>query len=146
MIRNISTFMATTLAIAAFALTPSAAVAQSYSGNWPVILTQSQIGGNATYCLTLTDNGTLDRPHSGPASLAGVDPGSPLLGTFQVIGQLLTVTIQEENGTGGSDGLVFVAPASKGHIGTGVFDLVSAGEELNSAEAAFGVKNECSPQ
>lgn len=146
MIRNISTFMATALAIVAFALTSRAAVGQSYSGNFPVTLTESQIGGNATYCLTLTDNGTLDRPHSGPASLAGVVT-EPLTGTFQVIGQLLTVTIQDpSSGSGQNAGLVFVAPASNGHIGTGIFDEVFGGEELNSAVAAFGVKNSCSPQ
>jgi hypothetical protein len=141
MIRTINTLMA--LAIVPFALTPSAAVAQNYSGNWPVSLTQSQIGGDATYCLTLTDNGSEGRPHSGPASLAGVEPGGSLTGTFQLIGKLLTVTIQEENGTGESDGLVFVAPASDGHIGTGVFDLVADGEELNSAVVAFGAKSGC---
>jgi hypothetical protein len=142
MIRNIGTFIATALAIAAFPLAPNAAVKQSYSGNWPVALSQSQIGGKATYCLTLTDNGTAGRPHSGPASLAGVD-AEPLTGTFQLIGKLVTVTIQEENGTGGSAGLVFVAPASDGDIGTGVFDLVDGGEELNSAVAVFGAKNGC---
>jgi len=144
MIKKISTFMATTLPIVAFALTPTGARAQSYSGNFPVTLTQSQIGGNATYCVTLTDNGTAGRPHSGPASVTGVVPGGPLVGTFQLIGQLLTVTIQDPSSGSGQDaGLVFVAPASDGHIGTGVFDEVFGGEELNSAVAAFGVKNGC---
>lgn len=136
--------MATALAIVAFVLTPNA-VAQSLSGNFPLILTHSQIGGNATYCLTLTDNGTLGRPHSGPASLAGVDPGGAIPGTFQLIGQLLTVTIQQSSDTGQNTGLVFVVATSKGHIGTGVFDEVSGGEELNSALLQVGTKGDCSP-
>jgi hypothetical protein len=36
MIRNVSPFMVTASLIVAVALTPGAAVAQSYSGNWPV--------------------------------------------------------------------------------------------------------------
>jgi hypothetical protein len=147
MIRNITTFMATgVLAIVAFALTPSAAVAQSYSGNFPLILTESQPpGANAAYCLTLTDNGTAGRPHSGPASLAGVDPGGPIFGTFQVIGQLLMVTVQQPSDTGESDGLMFVAPTSKGHISTGAFELVAGGQELSSNLVEVGTKDDCSP-
>ena len=146
MIRNISTFMATALAILAFALTPRAAVAQSYTGNFPLILSESQpAGGNAVFCLALTDNGTAGRTHSGPAKLGGVDPGGPIFGTFQVIGPLITVTIQQEGGTGQNAGLVFVAPASKGNIGTGIFEVVFGGEETSSSLAKVGTRGGCSP-
>jgi hypothetical protein len=137
MIRNISTFMATVLPIVAFALTPSAAMAQSYSGNWPATVTHSQ-HSNGTYCLTLTDNGTLGWPHSGPASLPGGSGGS-----FQLINGTLVVTIEEEGGTGQNAGLVFSASASHGDIGKGVYEDVFAGEEFDSGVLVFGVKNGC---
>lgn len=140
MIGNMSTVVATVLAIMAFALTPRAAVAQSYSGNHPLTVTQSQRGGNARYCLTLTDNGSLGRPHSGPASLVGVGTGSTIFGTFQVIGELLTVTIQQSSDSGQNAGLVFVAPAGDGRVGTGVFDLVFGGKGLNSGLLLVGTK------
>ena len=142
MTRNIRTLIAMALPIFALALTSSAAMAQSFSGNFPVTLTQSQRGGNATYCVTLTDDGSLGRPHSGPASATGVVPSGPLFGTFQLIGHLLTVTIQNSS-EGQNAGLVFVAPAINGQIGKGVFDLVFGGQELNSAVATFGVKGGC---
>jgi len=120
MIRNISTFMATALPIVAFALTPSAAMAQSYSGNWPATVTHSQ-HSNGTYCLTLTDNGTLGWPHNGT----------------------LVVTIEEEGGTGQNAGLVFSASAGHGDIGKGVYEDVFGGEEFDSGVLVFGVKDGC---
>jgi hypothetical protein len=48
----------------------SAAMAQSYSGRWPLTVSHSQ-RSNGTYCLTLTDDGSYGWPHSGPASLVG---------------------------------------------------------------------------
>lgn len=141
MIRNISTFMATAFAILAFALTPSAATAQSYSGNWPATVTHSR-GSNGTYCLTLTDNGTVGFPHSGPASVVIGD--ATLSGTFQLIDGLLVVTIESPSDTGQNAGLVFTAHASNGDIGKGVYEVVFGGEELDSGALAVGVKNECS--
>lgn len=140
MIRNIRIFMATALPIVAFALTPSAAVAQSYTGNWPATVTHSR-GANGTYCLALTDNGSLGWPHSGDVTT--VLDGTTLYGTFQLIGGLLTVTVQSY-GSYADAGLVFVAQASKGSIGKGVFDDVYSGEEIDSGELAFGGKNSCS--
>lgn len=140
MMRNIRTFMAMALPIVAFALTPGAAVAQSYTGNWPATVSHST-GSNGTYCLTLTDNGSNGWPHSGQATT--VEDGTTLYGTFQLIGGLLTVTIQSY-GSYEDAGLVFVAPASKGTIGKGVFDDVYSGEEIDSGALAFGAKNGCS--
>jgi hypothetical protein len=145
MILNIRTFIAIALPIVAFALTPSAATAQSYSGNWPVTVTKLQIGSTATYCLTLTDNGGAGRKHSGPASLSGASPSGSLTGTFQLIGTLLTVTIQSPSDSGQDAGLVFVASASKGDIDKGIFDEVFGGEELDSGAVSLGTKNSCTP-
>jgi hypothetical protein len=143
MIRHTSIFVATALAIVAFALTPSAAMAQSYSGSWPLTVTRSH-HGNGTYCLTVTDNGTLGWPHSGEASLVGQDLGdTTLYGTFQLIDGLFMVTIVQPGDSGQNAGLVFIAHASGGHIGKGVYDQVYGGEEFDSGVLVFGVKNGC---
>ncbi len=140
MTRNIRIFMAMALPIVAFALTPSAAMAQSYSGNWPATVTRSS-HSNMTYCLALTDNGSLGWQHSGGATL--VIQGTSYFGTFQLINGLLTVTIQEPGGTGQNAGAVFIAFASKGNIGKGVYDQVYGGEEFDSGVVVFGTKNGC---
>lgn len=142
MTRNIRLFMAAALPIMAFALTPGAARAQSYTGNWPATVTHSK-GSNGTYCLSLTDNGSLGWPHSGQATT--VEGNSTLYGTFQVIGGLITVTI-ESQGSYQNAGLVFVAQASNGTIGRGVYDDVYNGEEIDSGVLAFGAKNSCSSE
>ena len=138
MIRKMSLFMATMLAIVAFALTPGTAMAQSYSGNWPATVTHSQ-HSNGTYCLTLTDNGTDGWPHSGPATIVG----SGLFGTFQVINGTLVVTIEVQGGTGQNAGLLFIASASNGKIGKGVYEDVFGGEDFDSGALAVGTKDGC---
>ena len=140
MTRSISLFMAAALPIVAFALMPGAARAQSYTGNWPGTVTHSK-GSNGTYCLSLTDNGSNGWPHSGQATT--VEGNSTLYGTFQVISGLITVTI-ESPGDYADAGLVFVAQASNGTIGKGVYDDVYSGEEIDSGELSFGAKNSCS--
>jgi len=143
MTRNIRAFMATVLPIVAFALTCSAAMAQSYSGNWPVTVIQAP-HGNGTYCLTLTDNGDFGWPHSGEASLSGGRLGSETFyGTFQLIDGLLVATIEEPSDSGQNAGAVFIGRASGGHIGKGVYDQVYGGEEFDSGVLSFGVKNDC---
>ena len=142
MIRNISTFTATALAILAFALTPSAARAQSFSGNWPMTETLvGQFNETNTYCLTLTDNGSTGFRHSGPATLNG-SGFSSLPGIFQVVNNVLVATFYVEDDNGSLSGLVFVAPASKGDIGKGFEELVSGAETITGA-LAFGTKNGC---
>jgi len=141
MIRNISTVMATALAILAFALTPSAAQAQSFTGNWPMTETVKQFHETNTYCLSLTDNGSADFPHSGPATLNG-SGFTDLTGIFQVVNGVLVATFYVADDNGSLNGLVFVAPASKGAIGKGFGELVSGAETVTGA-LAFGTKNGC---
>jgi len=137
MTRNIRTLIAMALPIVAFALTSSAAMAQSYSGNWLLTVTQSQ-HANGTYCLALNDDGSLRFPHSGEASLTGQKIGGTLpYGTFQVIAHFITVTIEQPGDSGQNAALVFVAPASKGDIGKGVYDQAYGGEAFDSGAVAF---------
>lgn len=147
MIRNTSTLMAAALAVLAFALTSSAAEAQSFTGNYLVTETQVQAGfggtikgANQKFCLMLTDNGSEGRPHSGPATLAGFNSGS-LTGTFQVIGKTILVNFEVGSETGEVEGLVLAAPVSNGTIGTGVMGL--AGGVPSSGLATVGAKNGC---
>ena len=85
-------------AVSANAAMPRDAMARSYGGNWPLTVTHSR-GANGTYCLTLTDNGSLSWRHSGPASIAGVGDG----GTFQLIDNTLVASKR--------------APDQSGHVG-----------------------------
>jgi hypothetical protein len=124
----------------AMVVSASPAMAQGYSGSWPVTVTRSQ-HSNGTYCLTLTDGGSLGWRHSGSASL--VIGGSKFpYGTFQVIDGILVATIQAQ-GYGQNAGLVFMAPAGHGKIGKGVFEDVYGGEDFDSGALAFGMKGGC---
>lgn len=140
MTRNIRRFMVMALPILALALTSSTAMAQSYSGKWPFNVTHAQ-RSNGQYCVTLTDDGSQGWKHSGEASV--VIGGTQLVGTFQDIHGLLTVTIEDPGGTGQNAGLVFVAPAAKGILGKGVYDEVYGGEEFDSGVLTVGKKNGC---
>ncbi len=139
MTRNLRKFMAMALPTLALALTSSTAMAQSYSGNWPMKVTHSQFF-NGQYCVTLTDDGSQGWRHSGEASV--VVDGNQLFGTFQLINHLLTVTFQEPEGEQNA-GLVFVAPAAKGNMGSGVYDNVNGGGEFDSGVVVVGKKNGC---
>ena len=143
MTRIMNSCVVAALPILAFALTPSAAMAQSYSGNWPVnVDLPPQFGHKA--CLTLVDNGTAGAPHSGSASISGPLVGGTLTyGTFQVINHLLVATIQAQSDTGSNAGLVFIAPASDGDLGKGVFENVYGGEDFQSGALTFGTKGGC---
>jgi len=144
MIRHIRLFIATALPTVALAMTSVAAMAQSYSGNYPLIVTKSQ-HANGAYCLTLNDDGSLGWTHSGEASLTGEKVGGTLpYGTFQLIEGFVVVTIQQPGGTGQNAGLVFTAHSSDGHIGKGLYEQVYGGEEVDSGVVAFGVKGGCS--
>ncbi|HEY4843057.1 MAG TPA: hypothetical protein VIH78_13885 [Terriglobales bacterium] len=139
MIRHIRRFIAIALAIAAFALTTSAAVAQSYTGNWPVTVTQSQ-RDNGTYCVSLTDNGSGGFPHSGEAVLNGQN--NPYGGYFTVVDGLITVTFTYPSGEGDCCSfLVFTAHANNGKIGKGVFNYFGL---TDIGLLAFGKKDGCS--
>lgn len=130
-------FIAMALPILAISLTPRAAMAQSYTGNWPITVSKSHYS-NGTYCAALTDDGNQGFPHSGPASLV---PSNGYFGWFTVINGIVTVTIPEAY-NGELEFLVFVAHASDGRIGKGAFVL--AGGPDDSGVAVFGAKNGCS--
>src|SRR5437016_14429711 len=120
------------------AVSAGASIAGTYSGNWPVTVTRSQYA-NGTYCVTLTNDGSIGWPHSGEALLVSKTTGT-LYGTFQLIAHLLTVTIEDPGESGQNAGLVFVAHAANGNIGKGIYDEVYGGEEFDSGEGAFGTK------
>ncbi len=151
MIRRILASAAMALPLLGFALMPSSAGAQSFTGNYSVSVTETKCGiagnikcANLSYCLELTDDGSIGRPHSGPATLAS-SGSSPLSGTFQVIGKTIMATFGVGSETGEDDSVVLVAPAngSTGTIGIGIYDL-TAGESEASGLATFGVNNSCS--
>lgn len=139
MTRHIRRFIATTLAVAAFALTTSAAMAQSYTGDWPATVTKSQ-RSNGTYCISLTDDGSYGFPHSGEAVLNGQE--NPYGGYFTVVDGIITVTFTYPSGAGDCCSFqVFTAHASNGTIGKGVFNYFGV---TDTGLLAFGKKGGCS--
>jgi hypothetical protein len=155
MTRNGLRFIAMTLPVLALALTPTAARAQVYTGSWPFVVTQQEsvigpISQTTTYCITLTDNGAgFGRTHSGEATIAptpALDLHEKAYGSFQIIGQLIMVTIGVPGGEGESDAWVFVASTTgTSNIGTGVFSLVAGGESFTSGLLTVGAKHGCAP-
>lgn len=138
-----SAFMVRALLTVAVALSPSAVMAQSYSGNWPVNVSLPPQFAH-TACLTLVDNGTAGARHSGSVSISGPLVGGTLsYGTFQLINHLLVATIQSGGDSGQSAGLVFIGPASDGDIGNGVFEEVYGGEDFLSGALTFGKNGGC---
>jgi hypothetical protein len=136
MTRHIRRCIAIALAIRAFALTTSAAAAQSYTGDWPVTVTQSQ-RDNGTYCVSLTDNGSGGFPHSGEAVPNAQN--NPYGGDFTVVDELITVTFTYPSGEGDCCSfLVFTAHANNGKIGNGVFNYFGL---TNIGLLAFGKKD-----
>jgi len=149
MSRNIRTFIAMALPLLAFAIGPSAAKAQSFTGNYPVLETQVKggiagniKGANQNFCLVLTDDGNFGRPHSGTATLEGFNGGS-LTGEFYVIGHNILVNFVVGSTTGEASSLVLFAPAnaSTGTIGTGILGLT--GGVPSTGLATVGAKNGC---
>lgn len=140
--KNYGLFAATALAIALFALAPSSAAAQSYTGNWRITWDVTYPGppfnGIYTYCVKLTDNGSIGFAHSGVAFLNGSGI-SDLQGVFQVINGEFVATFLIGTGTGELDTQVFVGPASKGSISSG-FGLESFNDVTGPAKF---VKNGC---
>lgn len=118
----------------------AAAIARGYSGSWPVTVSRSQ-HSNGTYCLTLSDNGSQAWPHSGSATLVIGSQKFPY-GTFQVINHTVVATIQAQ-GYGQNAGLVFIASASRGNIGEGVFEDVYGGSDFDSGALSFGMRGGC---
>jgi hypothetical protein len=139
MTTHIRRFIAMALAIAAFALTTSVAMAQSYTGNWQATVTQSQ-RSNGTYCVSLTDDGSYGFPHSGVAVPNGQN--NPYGGYFTVVDGLMTVTFTYPSGEGDCcDFQVFTAHASNGKIGKGVYNYFGL---TDIGLLTFGKKDSCS--
>src|SRR5271168_2088073 len=118
MTRNIRTFIAMALPVLAFALTPSVAKAQSYTGNFQVSVAEMKGGiagnislGNESFCLELTDDGDYGRPHSGTATLGDYQGGTLTGGEFYVLGNMIFVNFSLGSDNGETVGLVLFAPA-----------------------------------
>jgi hypothetical protein len=142
------TFIAMALPVLAFALAPSAVKAQSFTGNFPVSVTEVKAGitggitgANESFCLELTDNGDYGRPHSGTATLGDYQGGTLTGGEFYVVGNMIFVNFAVGDDNGESVGLVLFAPASNGKIGTGIFG--ETGGVPSSGEAKVGAKGGC---
>lgn len=110
--------------------------AHSYTGAWPVTISQSQ-RSNGTGCLTLTQNGK----NGGSASLVLGGTSFPF-GTFQIFNHTIVTTIQVQ-GYGQNAGFVFIGAPHGGRIGPGVFDDVYGGEAFDEGALAFGMRGGC---
>jgi hypothetical protein len=147
---NIRTLIAMALPLLAFAIAPSAAKAQSFTGNYPVLETQAKAGiagnitgGNQNFCLVLTDDGNFGRPHSGTATLESFDAPPITGGVFYVIGNNIFVNFTVGSSNGEASGLALFAPVniSKGTIGTGILGLT--GGVPSTGLATVGAKGGC---
>lgn len=148
MTRNIRKFVAMALPLLAFGLTPVAAKAQSYTGNYPVSVTEVKagitgniLGSNVNFCLELVDNGDYGRPNSGTATLGDYEGGTLTGGEFYVLGNMIYVNFAVGSDNGESVGLVLFAPASNGKIGAGIFG--DTGGLPSSGLAKVGAKGGC---
>ena len=129
--------IAMTFVVAVFTFT-GAAMAQSFTGNWPATVTHSQ-RSNGTDCISLTDNGSFGAPHSGPASM--VSNGNTVTGSFTVVDGLLTISFSYPSGEGDCCSYqVFTAHASKGQIGSGVYNFFGI---TDLGLLTFGKKDSC---
>lgn len=128
------------VAVATMALGFSAGAASahmhSYSGAWPVTITNSQ-RSNGTGCLTLTQGGR----NGGQASLVfGGQKYS--YGSFIVVKDILMATISQPL-YGQNGALMFTAHASRGNIGEGLFEDIEGGSNFDFGMLAFGSRNGC---
>ncbi len=136
MTRRIRT-IAMTLAVAVFAFT-GAAMAQSFSGDWPATVSHST-RSNGTDCISLTDNGTNGAAHSGPATL--ISSNGSASGSFTVVNGIMTISFSYPSGEGDCCAYqVFTAVASKGQIGSGVYNYFGI---TDLGVLVFGKKNTC---
>jgi hypothetical protein len=106
-------------------------VAHSYSGSYPVTVTDTS-HGNFTGCLTLSG--------SGSASLVIGSQKFPS-GSYLVTNDTFVATIQAQ-GYGQNAGLLFIAPAKR-KLGQGVYEEVYGGADFESGALAFGTKGGC---
>jgi hypothetical protein len=143
--KNIGVFATAAFAILFFALAPSHATAQSYTGNYPLTWNISVgFSGTHTYCLTLTDNGTSGFPHSGPATVTGeYIITAPTEGFFAVINNELVVTFYVAGGYGTIGDVVFVAPARNGVISAGFGEYAADGAYTDLGALTVGKAGGC---
>lgn len=137
MIKNIAKFAAAVLPVVAFAMAPSTAMAQSYTGNWPATVSGTVLS-NGTYCLTLTEQSASGGIQRGEASW--ISDGTKWTGQFLIIDGILMVQIYVPEGAGEIGAQVWVAHAHQGKIGARVF----GGVEGDDGKVVFGEKNGCS--
>lgn len=140
MIRSIRMSVAMTLLVGAFALTPRAARAQSYTGRYAVTVSMSTYA-NGPYCITLEDHGDFGWPHSGSATLIpseGTDNGA-----FVIINGLITVTFDQPSGTAEAATLIFTAPAPNSKMATEGSYEQFYGLLVDSGSLVFGTKDSC---
>lgn len=124
------------VAIATVLSAGTAAMARSYSGNWPVTVTNSQ-RSNGTYCLTLTEGSR----KSGSASL--VANGQKYnYGSFFIINGIFMATIQEPL-YGQNGALTFTGRAAHGRIGSGIYENIEGGSNFDFGSLSFGMKGGC---
>jgi hypothetical protein len=112
-----------------------AASPQNFAGNWPVTVSRSQFE-NGTGCLTLAVSA------SGTSAALSFRGQTLRLGSFTIINGLLMATITQQEGSQ-NGALLFVGPVRSGHIGGGLFQLVSGGADFDSGSLVFGAKNGC---
>ncbi|HEX8814473.1 MAG TPA: hypothetical protein VF753_03140 [Terriglobales bacterium] len=132
-------WIAVAIVVAGFVLASGAAMAQSYTGNWPATVTKSQ-RNNGKYCISLTDDGDYGFKHSGEAEVNGQQ--NPYGGYFTVVDDVMTVTFTYPSGAGDCcDFQVFTARASDGSITSGVFNYFGL---TDIGLVTFGKKGGCS--
>lgn len=124
--------------VAAICASAAAAQSVSYSGNWPVTVKLPPQFAD-TGCLKLLDNGSAGSSHSGQVTSSG-DLAGGLSGTFQVVDGLLVANLESGSQTGEVVFLSFIARASDGNIGTGVFNEPGY---LPVSPLSFGKKGGC---
>lgn len=122
-------------AVLVAALSTAPATARSYTGTWPVTVTNSQ-RSDGTGCLTLTG-----RAASGTASLV-FGSQKYTYGSFVVVNGIMVVTISEPL-YGQNGALMFIANAFHGHIGQGVFENIEGGSNFDYGSLKFGMRNGC---
>jgi hypothetical protein len=111
------------------------AMANGYTGSWPVTITHSQ-RSNGTGCLTLTGNAG-----GGRASLV-FGSQKYTYGSFVVVNGILVANITEPL-YGQNGAWMFMAHASHGHVGQGAFENIEGGSNFDYGALAFGMKNGC---
>ena len=144
MTKNVHLFAAIALAIVTFVFAPSPALGKKLQRQLADRMEPSPsmggpFAGHHTFCLTLTDNGSVGFPHSGLAVLNG-DGENHVSGIFQVIDNQLATIFLIPTDNGELDTLIFAAPATKGTAGKGF------GEESFanlSGTLTFGTKGGC---